>query len=248
MLSENTISKLFEMRLNNMAQIFRDQMTDSGYANMPFEERFGLLVDSEWHRRRNNRLTTLIRKAEYVHPQACIEDINYSPDRHLDKGQITRLSLSNYIQDCNNIIILGATGTGKSYLSCALGISANRNFYSAKYIRLPDLFAELAIARGEGNFLKIIKEYKKVKLLILDEWLLLPLTYNEARDLLEIVETRSRRGSTIFCSQFEVSGWHQKIGDETIADAICDRIVHNAYTIILKGDSLRKVNGRAEGN
>ena len=136
---------------------------------------------------------------------------------------------------------MGATGTEKSYLGCALGVSANRNFYSTRYIRLPDLFAELAVARGEGSFQKIIKEYKKVKLLILDEWLLLSLSYSEARDLLEIVEARCGRGSTIFCSQFEVKGWYQKIGDETIADAICDRIVHNAYTIILNGDSLRKI-------
>lgn len=246
MLIENTINKLYEMRLNSMAQTFRDQMTDNVYGNMPFEERFGLLVDSEWYRRRNNRLTQLIKKAEYVYPQSCLEDINYTPSRHLDKGQVTRLSLCNYIQECNNVIILGATGTGKSYLSCALGIAANRNFYSAKYIRLPDLFAELAIARGEGNFQKVIKEYKKVKLLILDEWLLLSLTNNEARDLLEIVEARCGKGSTIFCSQFEITGWYQKIGDETIADAICDRIVHNAYTILLKGDSLRKANGVIE--
>ncbi len=240
MLSENTLSKLYEMRLNSMAQSFRDQMTDTAYVCMQFEERFGLLVDSEWNKRRTNRLKNLIRKAEYAYPQACIEDINYAPERHLDKGQITRLSLCSYIQDCNNVIILGATGTGKSYLGCALGVAANRNFYSARYIRLPDLFAELAIARGEGGFQKIIKEYKKVNLLILDEWLLLSLSYSEARDLLEIVEARCRRGSTIFCSQFEVKGWYQKIGDETIADAICDRIVHNAYTIILNGDSLRK--------
>jgi DNA replication protein DnaC len=246
MLTENTISKLYEMRLNGMAQTFREQMTDMVYTGMLFEERFGLLVDSEWSRRRNNRLTLLIKKAEYVHPLACIEDINYAPSRHLDKGQIARLSLCNYIQDSNNVIILGATGTGKSYLSCALGIAANRNFYSSRYIRLPDLFAELAIARGEGNFLKLIKEYKKVKLLIIDEWLLLPLTTTETRDLLEIVEARSGRGSTIFCSQFEVNGWYQKIGDETIADAICDRIIHNAYTILLKGDSLRKMNGATE--
>jgi DNA replication protein DnaC len=246
MLTENTIRKLYEMRLNSMAQIFRDQMIDNVYASMLFEERFGLLVDSEWSRRRNNRLARLIKKAGYVHPQACTEDINYAPSRHLDKGQITRLSFCNYIQDCNNVIILGATGTGKSYLSCALGVAANRNFYSSRYIRLPDLFAELAIARGEGNFLKIITEYKKVKLLILDEWLLLQLTTSETRDLLEIVEARSGRGSTIFCSQFEVNGWYQKIGDETIADAICDRIIHNAYTILLKGDSLRKMNTSVE--
>ena len=240
MLSESTINKLFEMRLNSMAQTFRDQITDDVYASMPFEERFGLLVDSEWYRRRNNRLTRLIKKAEYVYPHACIEDINYSPSRHLDKGQIARLSSCNYIRECNNIIILGATGTGKSYLSCALGAAANRNFYAAKYIRLTDLFSELAVARGEGSYQKVIKVYKTVKLLILDDWLLLKLNEIEARDLLELVEARYKRNSTIFCSQFEVTGWFPKIGNDTIADAICDRIVHNAYTIILKGESLRK--------
>lgn len=208
---------------------------------MPFEERFGLLVDSEWYRRRNNRLTLLIKKAEYVYPYACVEDIKYTPSRHLDKGQIARLSSCNYIQECNNVIILGATGTGKSYISCALGVAANRNFYSAKYIRLTDLFSELAIARGEGYYHKAIKEYNTVILLILDDWLLLKLNDTEARDLLEIVEARYRRNSTIFCSQFEVSGWFPKIVNDTIADAICDRIVHNAYTIVLEGESLRKV-------
>ena len=248
MLSESTINKLFEMRLNSMAQTFRDQITSDVYASMPFEERFGLLVDSEWYRRRNNRLTRLIKKAEYVYPHACIEDINYTPSRHLDKGQIARLSSSNYIQECNNVIILGATGTGKSYISCALGVAANRSFYSAKYIRLPELFSELAIARGEGNYQKVIKEYKTVKLLILDDWLLLKLNDMEARDLLEIVEARYRRDSTIFCSQFEVTGWFQKIGNETLADAICDRIAHNAYTIILEGESLRKVKKISESD
>jgi len=226
-----------------MAQAFRGQISDNSFFNMQFEERFGLLVDLEWHRRRNNRLTRLIRKAEYVYPQACIEDINYSPSCHLDKGQIARLSSCNYIQECNNVIILGATGTGKSYIGCALGMAANRSFYSVKYIRLPDLFAELAIARGEGNYQEAIKEYKTVKLLILDEWLLLKLNDTEGRDLLEIVEARYGKVSTIFCSQFEVTGWYQKIGNETIADAICDRIMHNAYTIILKGESMCKVNG-----
>jgi len=246
MLSENTMSKLYDMRLNSMAQTFRDQMREGVYIDMSFEERFGLLVDSEWHRRRNNRLTRLIKKADYVYPHACIEDIDYSSSRHLDKGQVARLSFCNYIQNCNNVIILGATGTGKSYISCALGIAANRNFFTVRYVRLPDLFSELAIARGEGSYQKTIKEYKTVKLLILDEWLLLKLNETEARDLLEIVEARYKRNSTIFCSQFEVTGWYQKIGNDTIADAICDRIVHNSYTIILKGESMRKVKRISE--
>lgn len=240
MLSESTINKLFEMRLNSMAQTFRDQIANDTYVSMPFEERFSLLVDSEWYRRRNNRLTRLIKNAEYVYTHACIEDIKYTPSRHLDKGQIARLSSCNYIRECNNVIILGATGTGKSYINCALGVAANRNFYSAKYIRLTDLFSELAIARGEGCYHKAIKEFKTVKLLVLDDWLLLKLNDTEARDMLEIIEARYKRNSTIFCSQFDVTGWFPKIGNETIADAICDRIVHIAYTIKIEGESLRK--------
>ncbi|UUX92251.1 IS21-like element helper ATPase IstB [Methanoplanus endosymbiosus] len=246
MLHEETISKLYEMRLSNMAQNFRNQMEDNSYASMSFEDRFGILVDLEWHRRKDNRLTQLIRKAEYVYPQACIEDINYSPSRHLDKGQITRLSSCSYIRERNNVIILGATGTGKSYLACALGMAANRSSYPVKYIRLPELFAELAIARSEGNYREIIKGYKKMKLLILDEWLLTKISETEAIDLLEIMEARYMKASTIVCSQFEVGGWYQKISNATIADAICDRIVHNTYTITLKGDSMRKINGRNE--
>ncbi len=163
------------------------------------------------------------------------------------KALISRLSTCGYINECHNIIILGATGSGKTYLSNAFGITASRNFFTVRYIRLPELLAELAVARAEGTYRKVINHYKQVKLLILDEWLLLPLANDEARYLLEIVEARCGRGSTIFCSQFDIQGWHQKVGNETIADAICDRIVHNAYIIVLKGDSMRKLNGLTEG-
>jgi DNA replication protein DnaC len=141
------------------------------------------------------------------------------------------------------VVILGATGSGKTYLSNAFGMAASRNFYSVKYVRLPDLLSEFAIARGEGSYRKVIKQYKQVKLLILDEWLLFPLKESEARDLLEIVEARHKKASTIFCSQFDVAGWHHKIGEPTLADAICDRIVHDSYTIMIEGDSMRKRKG-----
>jgi len=247
MLNDNTVTKLHEMKLSVMAQAFREQTKDSKFNEMAFEERFGLIVDSEWATRKNNRLVRLIRNAGYVFSDACVENIEYHDDRNLDKAQIARLSMCNYIQEYHNIIILGATGSGKTYLANALGMSASRNFYTVKYCRLPELLGELAIARGDGSYRKIMKLYKQVKLLILDEWLLFPLKETEARDLLEIVEARHKKASTIFCSQFELGGWYHKIGEPTLADAICDRIAHDSYTILIEGkDSMRKRKGISE--
>ncbi|MDD2302290.1 MAG: IS21-like element helper ATPase IstB [Eubacteriales bacterium] len=244
MLQNNTVSKLCEMKLSAMAGSFQKQMDDKAAVGLSFEDRFGMLVDAEWTSRKNNRLKRLIRKADYTFPNACLEDIEYRDDRKLDRPLITRLGTCNYVDECHNIIILGATGSGKTYLANAFGITASRNFYSVRYARLPELLAELALARAEGTYRKAIKQYKQVKLLILDEWLLYPLKDAEARDLLEITEARYKKASTIFCSQFEVGGWHQKIGEPTLADAICDRIVHDSYTIVIGGkDSMRKRKG-----
>ena len=220
MLNDNTVSKLHEMRFSVMAQAFRDQLKDSSFHGLSFEERLGLLVDAEWAVRKNNRMARLIKNADYAISGACIEDIEYHPDRKLDKVQILRLATCNYIQENHNVLILGATGSGKTFLSNAFGMDASRNFYAVKYVRLPELLSELAIARGEGTYRKLIKQYKQVKLLILDEWLLFPLKESEARDLLEIVEARHKKASTIFCSQFDIVGWHLKVGEPTLADAI----------------------------
>lgn len=244
MVNEPTVRKLHEMRLSAMAESFQAQLLDPGFQELSFEERFSMLVDLEWSRRKSNRLAALIRKADFQQTNACIEDVEYHADRKLDRTQILRLGTSAYIHDKHNIIIMGASGAGKTYLACAFGIAACRNFLPVKYIRLPELLNELAVARGEGIFGRVMKAYKKVPLLILDEWLLVSLKESEARDLLEIVEARHQTGSTIFCSQFTPGGWHSKIGESTLADAILDRIVHSSYSITIEGkDSMRKRKG-----
>ena len=249
MLNDNTTNKLHEMKLGVMATSFREQMKDKAFNEMSFEDRFGLLVDAEWNARKSNRLARLIKNADFAYSNACVEDIEYHADRGLDKALISRLSTCNYISENHNIIILGATGTGKTYIANALGMAACRNFCTVKYIRLPDLLGELAIARGEGTYRKVIGRYKQVKLLILDEWLLTPLIGNEARDLLEIVEARYKKASTIFCSQFMVDGWCYKIEETTMAEAICDRIVHDSYTVFINSqESMRKRKGISELN
>jgi DNA replication protein DnaC len=250
MTNEETISKLIEMRLTAMANAFREQMNTPNTANLSFEDRFGLLTDIEWTSRKNNRLKKLMRSARFDQPQAHIADINYIAQRKLDRGLIARLAACTYIEEKHNVIIMGATGSGKSYIGCALGMEACKRFYSVRYVRLPDLLTDLAIARGEGTIKKLLYQHQRINLLILDEWMLVSLKESEARDLLEIIHSRHKKASTIFCSQFAPAGWHAKIGEATLADAILDRIVYDSYTIEIHNNgnepSMREVYGIKE--
>lgn len=245
MVNEATIQHLHEMRLSGMAESYRNQNGDPTLRDLPFDERFGLMVDTEWAKRKNGRLSRLISRAGFP-IKACVEDIEYHADRKLSREQIVRLATCKYIEERHNVIVLGPSGAGKTYLSCALGLAACRNFHSVKYTRLPELLNDLAEARGEGVYRKAVADYAKVNLLILDEWLLLPLREEETRDLLEIVEIRHKKGSTIFASQFKQEGWHGKIGEGPLADAILDRIIYDSYTIVIDGEeSMRKKKGLA---
>ena len=235
MLDMTTVNKLNEMRMTSMAKAFSDQLSNSQYNEMTFEERFGLLVDIEWSRRKNNQLSRLIKNTCMQDRSACIENIRYDEDRKLDKAQILRLATNNYIAEKRNIIILGATGAGKTFIGNAFAVAACRGMYPTKCVRLPDLLDEIAIARGEGTFRKVMKNYKKISLLIIDEWLLSPLKETEAQNLLEIIEARHQTCSTIFVSQFSPAGWRAQIGEGAIAEAVLDRIIHNSYTIFIDG-------------
>lgn len=233
MTTQSTIDKLIEMHLTAMSDAFVTQKDDPKMREVSFEDRFGMLVDIEYSSRKSNSLKRLIRNAGFDQPEAYIGDIDYVSGRKLNRELIQRLATCEYIAEHRNIFITGATGSGKTYMACAFGMEACKQRYKTQYVRLPDLLMELEMARDNGSYVKAQKKYANPILLIIDEWLLLKPNDSEQHDILELLHRRRKRSSTIFCSQYEDSGWYDQLGgDESpMAEAILDRIKYDAYRI-----------------
>lgn len=235
-----TMNKLEAMRLRGMARSFETRRVQPDHQELSHEEFVGLLVDDEYMYRHALRQTRLLQTAKLKMPSACLEQIDYRTTRGLAKSKVTALQTTTWITEHQNVLISGATGVGKSYLACAFGQWACRNGYTVYYSRWPRMLGDMLAARGEGNYLKYLQRLARIQVLIMDDFGITPLSDIDKKDLLEIVEDRYMTGSTIMTSQLPFNDWHTSIGDPTIADAVCDRIFHHAYTFELKGGSLRK--------
>ena len=240
MLQEPTVEKLHELRLAIMAEAWQQQQKDAKIGALSFDERFALIVDAEHQARDNRRLTRLLKDAQLRIPQACVEDVASSPTRGLEKAMLRQLASCSWVTEHLNVLITGGTGVGKSYLACALGQSACRKALRVTYRRVPRLLDELALARAEGSHARLLAKLAKFDVLVLDDWGLGAPKDSQRHDLLEVIEDRYGRVSTVVTSQLPVGKWHEWIGDPTMADAILDRLVNNAYKVDLKGPSRRR--------
>lgn len=245
MINQN-YDKLLQLNLNKMAEVYLDQGNKKQYTQLPFDERFAILIDEELIDKKNKAIELLRQRATIKYPQANIADIEYYPERKLDKNQTIQFSECRYINEKLNIIVVGATGAGKTYYASALANAAIDKGIRTKYIRLPDLLYELSAFRDTPkNFKRKLRLYSKYDLLIIDDWLISPLTETGQSDIFELLELRSDTNSTILASQFEPSGWIDRLGSNAVADAIMDRVIHSSYIVTIQGDkSMRETKSK----
>ncbi len=245
MLKNPTTDKMLALRLPVFAEAFQAQLGRPEFADLDFAERVGMLVDAEWSAREQRSQQRRLKAAKLRH-QACLEDIQWATVRNLDRSVILSLGACGFIRDHRNLLITGATGVGKSYLACAFAERACRSGYTSYYIRAPRLYHELAVSRADGSYGRLLQKLARTDLLVIDDWGLAPLQETERRELLEIVEDRHQNASTIITSQLPVKAWYEAIGDPTLADAICDRLIPGAYKIHIKGPSMRPPRSAAD--
>lgn len=246
MLTQPTLEQLNELRLHALAQAWQAQHEDPSTDDLSFDDRLALLVEAEWMDRQNKRLSRLLREAKLRIAGACLEDIEYAKERKLDRALMRQLATGRWIEAHQAVVITGATGVGKTYIACALAQQACRRGHRVLYRRMPRLFDELALARADGTYAKLLARFARTDVLVLDDWGLAPVQDVERRDLLEIMEDRHGLRSTIWTSQLPVAKWHDHLGDPTVADAICDRLLHNAHRIVLQGPSRRKEEAKKD--
>lgn len=247
MLNETTVHTMNALKLFGMARSFGERLADPNHAQLGHAEFVGLLVEDEKTYRESKRLRRLLKNARLRFPSACLEDVDYSHPRNLHKATMRELATTTWIEAHRNVLLVGPTGIGKSWLACALGNHAARAGFTVIYVRTPRLFETLQQSRGDGTHLKALNRLAKADVLLVDDFLITGLAAPERRDFLEIVEDRYQTGSTVIASQCPIEGWHQAIGDPTLADAICDRLVHSAYKVELKGPSLRSKDDKESG-
>ena len=240
MLTAPTLEQLHALKLAAMATAWTEQQHQADMTALAFDERFGLLVEAEWHARENKRLTRALQEAKLKLAHACLEAIDYPARRELDKAVMRQLASCRWVEEHHNVILVGATGVGKSFIACALAHQACRKGYRAGYRRASRLFHELALARADGSYVRVLTKLARLDVLIVDDWGLAPVQDPERRDLLEILEDRYGLRSTIITSQLPPAQWHDYLGEATLADAICDRLLHNAHRLVLQGPSRRK--------
>jgi DNA replication protein DnaC len=239
MLNNQTLEKLHALKLHGMADAFREQLQQPACDHLSFAERFGLLVDRQWDWKEQTRMKRYLQAARLKLP-ACIEDIDFRTPRGIDRAVLMGLASCDWVRHHRNVLVTGPTGVGKTFIACALAHKACREGYRALYIRCPRLFQQLALSRADGSYGKLLARIAKVPVLLIDDLGLAPMSDSDRRDLLEIIEDRHGGASTIVTSQLPLELWHDNVGDPTLADAILDRLVHNAHRIELKGASMRK--------